>query len=187
MHLLIGAGGHAKALAEACAEAGREIDAYVDPVTNHWLAARWIKDDSDTDGLERGTIVIGMGGYKPDQLRRRLHTFHRYREMGWAAPPVIHPDAMVSGNCTIGEGACVLAGAVIQPGAVIGEAVIVNTGAIVEHDSRIGEGTHVAPKAVVLGGCEVGKTCMIGSGAVVLQRARVKDGTLVKSLERYPV
>jgi UDP-3-O-[3-hydroxymyristoyl] glucosamine N-acyltransferase len=70
-------------------------------------------------------------------------------------------------------------------GAVLGEGVIVNTRAVVEHDCEIGAGTHVAPGAIVLGGCRIGSCAMIGAGAVVLPGAAVADEELVPALTRH--
>jgi acetyltransferase-like isoleucine patch superfamily enzyme len=50
----------------------------------------------------------------------------------------------------------------------IGSAVIVNTGAIVEHEAGVGSGTHLAPGSVLLGASFVGNKVFVGSGARVL-------------------
>ena len=44
-----------------------------------------------------------------------------------------------------------MAGVVIQSGSVIGDNVIVNTNASVDHDCRIGQHVHLAPGVVVCG------------------------------------
>ncbi|HUU24009.1 MAG TPA: hypothetical protein VMW68_00370 [Methyloceanibacter sp.] len=186
MWLLVGAGGHAKAVVEALEAGDIEIDAYVDLMAKDWPAARHIPSDEAALLLKKGNVVIGMGGVTGADLSRRLALLRRYRDAGWAAPAVVHPAATVSRRAKLGPGTIILAGAVVQPGALIDEGAIVNTCAIVEHDSRIGAGVHIAPGATVLGGCGVGEAAMVGAGAVVLPGAIVPEEGLVPALMRYP-
>lgn len=185
--VLVGAGGHARALVEALAARGLTVSAYVDRVECVWLPGlrHYESDDASKDHDADG-FVLGMGAVNPEGLARRLDLFRRYAARGWRAPAVVHPAAVLSASATLGEGSQTLAGAVVQPGAAVGAAVIVNTGAIVEHDSTIGVGAHVAPGAIVLGGVRIGACAMIGAGAVVLQGASVPDRTLVPASTRYP-
>jgi sugar O-acyltransferase (sialic acid O-acetyltransferase NeuD family) len=178
--VIIGAGGHAKALVEGLTARGARIVAYVDPQPAPWLDARHCKSDDEFDDRE-AVAVIGIGGTNPDELARRCGIAKAWRGRGFAMPAVVHPSAVVSKMARIEDAAQIMAGATVQPGAVVGGMAIVNTGAIVEHDARIGEGTHVAPGAVVLGAAKVGGATMIGSNAVVLPGAAVPDRTLVRA------
>ncbi|MGE0094016.1 MAG: hypothetical protein AB7T40_05655 [Alphaproteobacteria bacterium] len=182
--ILIGAGGHAKAVAEAAIATIGPIAAYVDPNPCDWLRAEQLNTDADvkTNGIP---VVIGMGGVATAQLKVRLALLDFYLGRGHPAPAIVHPAAHVSASARLESGAIVLAGAVVQPGAVIGRGVIVNTRAVVEHDSMIGDGGHVAPGAIVLGGCRVGRCAMIGASAVVLPAAVVDDEMLVPALTRH--
>jgi sugar O-acyltransferase (sialic acid O-acetyltransferase NeuD family) len=185
--VLVGAGGHARALVEALGARGLALSAYVDRAECAWLPGlrRYDNDDASKDHDEDG-FVLGIGAVNPDGLARRLELFRRYAARGWTAPAVVHPAAVVSVSAALGAGSHILAAAVVQPGTAIGAAAIVNTGAIVEHDSTVGEGAHVAPGAIVLGGVRVGACAMIGAGAVVLQGASVPDRALVPANTRYP-
>ena len=159
--VLVGAGGHAKAVCEAIAEAGGRIEAYVARQPADWLDAPHIAhDDEAVPGS--GTAVLGIGGVTPDQLDKRLGLLDAYLERGFGAAPVVHHAAHVSPSAELAPGAVVLAGAVVQPDARISRGVIVNSGALVEHDSAVGAGSHVAPGAIILGDCTVGDCCMIG-------------------------
>ena len=61
-----------------------------------------------------------------------------------------------------------IAGAVVNAATTLGEGVIVNTNASVDHDCTIGDYVHVAPGAVLGGGVTVGDDVLIGLGARVL-------------------
>ena len=59
---------------------------------------------------------------------------------------VVHPAAHVA-DAHIGAGSVVLAGAVVQPDAVVGAHTILNTACSVDHDGRVGDFAHVGPGA----------------------------------------
>jgi sugar O-acyltransferase (sialic acid O-acetyltransferase NeuD family) len=182
--VLVGAGGHAKGVAEALSLAGHPVGVYVDPKRVEWLDADHRTDDGAVAPSD-GAVALGLGGVTPESLERRLALLDRYLARGFAAPPVVHPTAVVSASAKLAAGAIVLARAVVQPGADIGRGALVNTGAIVEHDSVVGEGSHVAPGAIVLGGVAIGACCMIGAGAVVLPGADVPAMVTVAAATRY--
>ena len=64
---------------------------------------------------------------------------------------------------------------------LIGEHVLVNAGAILEHHSVVGAGSHIAPGAVILGNVVIGEGCMIGANATVIEGTKVPDGMMVKA------
>jgi UDP-N-acetylglucosamine acyltransferase len=57
--------------------------------------------------------------------------------------------------------------AVIHPDAVIGDNVTIGPFVSIEADVVIGEGTWIGPNAVIMSGARIGKNCKIFSGAVV--------------------
>jgi sugar O-acyltransferase (sialic acid O-acetyltransferase NeuD family) len=184
---LIGAGGHAKMVAETLAATGHRVVAYCDRRAAPWLDAQRIDDDARIGELPAEVgVALGVGGIDPAGLARRRLLLDTALAGGRRAPAIIHPSAIIGRGARLAAGAQVLAGAIVQPGASIGVAAIVNSGALVEHDSEIGDGTHVCPRAIVLADCRVGSDCMIGAAAVILPGNTVPPGTLVPALTRYP-
>jgi acetyltransferase-like isoleucine patch superfamily enzyme len=57
--------------------------------------------------------------------------------------------------------------------------VILNSGAVVEHDCVVGDGAHVSPNATLTGNVRVGARSWVGAGAVVLPGVRVGDDARV--------
>ncbi len=92
---------------------------------------------------------------------------------------LIHPRAVVAGDVVIGAGSLIAAGAVVQPGSRLGEQVIINTLAGVDHDGDIGDGAHVAPGAHLAGRVKVGRGSMIGVGASVRDGINIGSGSLI--------
>ena len=75
--------------------------------------------------------------------------------------------AQIATNVAIGLGTVVMAGAVVNACAKIGEHCIINTCAIVEHDDIIENYVHISPRAAVGGTVNIGESTHIGIGAVV--------------------
>lgn len=57
--------------------------------------------------------------------------------------------------------------------------MIVNHGAVVDHDCVVGEFAHVAPNATLGGGVSVGRLSMVGAGATVLPGTRIGRGCII--------
>ncbi len=98
---------------------------------------------------------------------------------GFQIPTLIHPRAYVCDTAKIGAGCQVLGHATVAAAAWIGDACIVNHGAIVDHECRLGAGTHVAPGSTLCGCVETGTDVFIGAGATVLPRVRIGAGAMI--------
>ena len=73
----------------------------------------------------------------------------------------------------------VVAGAVLNAESVIGQNVIINTLAGVDHECVIGDGAHIGPGAHLGGGCRVGRGTWIGIGACVKDRIAIGENSIV--------
>lgn len=177
---ILGAGGHAKVVAEAAIAAGFAVAGFVDggEPGRLVLGLPVLGPDSDLAGLAAahgiGGAIVGIGA---NRLRLRLGGL--VRAAGLELVSVISPAAVVSPTARIGAGTLVMPRAVINAEARIGEGVIVNTGAIVEHDCVIGEGVHCAPGSIALGGVTIGAGTLLGAGATALPGVRIGAGATV--------
>jgi sugar O-acyltransferase (sialic acid O-acetyltransferase NeuD family) len=185
--ILIGAGGHAKVVAQAWRRAGGVLAAYVDRAAASWPNVRHVADDAQAMALAaEADFALAFVGRTPADLARRTALFRRYVAAGCRFPPIVDPTASVASECALEAGVQVLAGAAVNPGARIGEAAVINTRAVTEHDAAVAAGAHIAPGATVLGAATVGAHCVIGANAVVLPGAGVPADTLVPALSRFP-
>jgi len=173
--LVLGGGGHAKPVIETLRALGAEILGVLDDAPRGAvLGVPVLGGMADLCRLGGDAAVIAIGD---NAIRARLGA--RCREAGLALPALIHPSALVSGSATIGEGAQVMARAVIGAEARIGTLALVNTGAIVEHDAVIGDAAHIAPGAVLCGFVRVGARALIGAGAVLRPGVAVGEDAVV--------
>jgi UDP-3-O-[3-hydroxymyristoyl] glucosamine N-acyltransferase len=76
-------------------------------------------------------------------------------------------------------GCFVAAQAVVAPRARLGTAVIVNHGAVVDHDVEVGGYSHIAPLAALSGDVRIGQRVLVGTGARVLPGVRVADDVVI--------
>jgi len=181
--ILLGAGGHAKVLLEALQLCQANVIGATDP-------------DPQKEGMKLlGVPIIGtdeiLCGYSPAQVRlvnglgstsltaARTHLFKKFKGEGFAFASVVHPAAVLARDVCLGEGTQIMAGVVVQPGVVLGQNVIVNTRASVDHDSHIGDHCHLAPGVTLSGQVSVGEGTHLGTGAVVIQGVQIGNHCVV--------
>ncbi len=120
---MVGAGGHAKVVVEACLAAGWVVSGTVDADPSRTVFG--LPHLGPPEGLRpepgvRAVIAVGSNAARRELGRRLNGRFE------WAT--VVHPAATVSPRARIKEGAVVFAGAVVQADTVVGRHVILNTG-----------------------------------------------------------
>lgn len=164
--IIIGAGGHARVIADIVKAAGDNLLGHLD---DHAPALGPV---SDYVKFPDAHFIIGIGSAA---VRRRIA--ERMTGVNWYT--AIHPTAIIGSSVTVGEGTAVMAGAMIGPGARIGTHAIVNTGAIVEHDNQIGDFAHISVGAKLAGTVTVGPDSWIGIGAVVSNNLSICGGCMV--------
>ena len=84
-----------------------------------------------------------------------------------------HPKSTVSKFSSLGLGTCVMANAVVNPGTLIKEGVIINTSASIDHDCVIEDFAHVSPNCSLSGNVKIGKLSHLGSGTSVHPGIRI--------------
>lgn len=177
---VVGAGGHARVVAEALALCGTPAAGYLAPAPSGAESlGTYLGDDRAIPELaDRGyRFALGTGFVDAAGGTRRAALIALLR--GMSLVTIRHPSAIVSPSAELGAGAFIAAGAVVGTRAVIGAGAIINTGALVDHDSRIGAGTHVATGARIAGGVTVGGTCLVGLGAALRQGITLGDHVVV--------
>lgn len=169
--LIYGAGGHGKVVLDAALLAGWDVDCVVDdvPPGRQLLGVR-ILDAANLDWRTKASLafIVGVGTCA---VRARL--FRRLTDRGMTPATVCHPGSLRSPRCSLGQGTFVAVGAVVGVEAAVGEDVIVNSAASIDHDCRIGDHVHVCPGVRLAGEVTVGECTMVGTGACVLPGIRV--------------
>ena len=178
--IIIGGGGHAKVVIEALRQAGHKVVGAVDTDgAKHGkdvLGVKMLVDENAVLSLDSSGIELA-NGLGPIEPRRAI--FKRFRVKAFRFATVRHPSAVIADSAIVGEGAQIMAGAVVQPDVSLGENSLVNSRASVDHDCDIGMHAHVAPGATLAGGVRVGDGSLIGAGATVLENVRIGAACMV--------
>lgn len=169
--LFHGFGGHGQVAATALPNDLKLVGFFDQKLPSNWAGNYPYLGNYDTQVLPELPIIITIGD---NQLRSKIvaQTRHRFATL-------TSPWAFCAPHVTVGEGTVVLQQAAVQARASLGCHVIINAGAIVDHDAEIGDFVHVGPGAVVASLCKIGAGAFIGAGAVVPSRSIVPPGTIV--------
>ena len=70
-------------------------------------------------------------------------------------------------------------GSVVHFRATVGDYCILNTGSILEHDSKLGNGVHMMPGSVVGGNTVIGDFVSVGLNATILPQLKIGEGAII--------
>jgi sugar O-acyltransferase (sialic acid O-acetyltransferase NeuD family) len=170
--LLYGAGGHARVIISSILANGDLIHAVFDNDPGQVEIAGIATYQSYDPAIFRDQrLIISVG----DNLTRR-----KLSEAIWHPFTItIHPFAWVDKSVKIGEGSCILHGAVVQAGTRIGRHVIINTAASVDHDCVIADFVHIAPGVRLAGNVHVGENTLVGIGSIVVPGLTIGKNCLI--------
>ena len=179
--LILGAGGHGRAVADLARACGFTVAGFTDsrpgaggaegPVLGTDAELRVLAGRHRIQGA-----VVGVGS---TALARRSELYDDLVAAGVARPELVHPRAVVSPSCEIGEGTVVFAGAVLGAAVRIGADAVLYSGVIAEHECVIGDHAYLSPGVILSGQVTVGLGAFLGSGAVVLPGLRIGAGAVV--------
>ena len=156
---LYGASGHAKVVMDIAKLAYYDVPFLIDdnPRVNDLAGVPVVHS---AEGLS--PIIVTIGDCK---IRRKIVQKLGVKEF----LTVIHPKAVKADSVMLGYGTVVMAGAILNPYAKVGNHCIINSGASVDHDCVIGDFVHVAPHSTLCGEVTVGEGTWIGAGTTVIQ------------------
>ncbi|MEX2344670.1 MAG: acetyltransferase [Balneolaceae bacterium] len=162
--IVIGAGGHARAISSLIKILGKKVDYYLDDDPDlQGKDVNGITVRGTTKDISNGeTAFIGIG-------RNFIRKQKAEKHSGLTYPSFIHPDAIISPEVEIGTGTAIMAGAIIQPGSKIGNHVIVNSGVVIEHDCTLHDYSHIAPNATLAGSCTLQEGAFLGVNACMIE------------------
>ncbi|MBI5521277.1 MAG: acetyltransferase [Desulfarculus sp.] len=173
--LLLGGGGHARVLIDGLLESGAARPVAIldsDPAkqgTDIYGVPVLGGDDRLAEVVGQGVrhFLVGLGGVRHNQPRARL--FAQGLAAGLTPLTFRHPTAFQSPRAVVGQGCQLFPLCAVNAGASLGQNVIVNSQALVEHDCQLADHVHLASGARLCSTVRVGTGAHIGAGAVVKQ------------------
>ncbi|MEZ7206969.1 acetyltransferase [Pseudoalteromonas sp. DY56-GL79] len=175
---ILGASGHGKVVAEIAELNGYKVDFYDDNSPSNTVVGAWITH-GDTRALcqnlaQYDGIAVGIGNSLVRAEKMALLS-----SFDAQFPILIHPTAMVSRYASLGVGSVVMANATVNVFSKIDDGVIVNTGAVIEHDCVIEQFAHICPSASIAGNCHIGEHTWVGIGSCIKQQITVGGATTI--------
>jgi sugar O-acyltransferase (sialic acid O-acetyltransferase NeuD family) len=162
--IIYGGGGHAKVVLDTIQQCGRCAAGIIDT-----------KFHGDLFGVRRfatippehlgAPVVIAIGD---NSVRKRLSL-----SLQGPYTNVIHPTALVSPHSFFSDGVMMLHRSVVQAGTKIGNHVIINTAAQIDHDCVVADFAHLGPGSILCGNIEIGEGTLVGAGAVIKPGVKV--------------
>lgn len=156
---LYGASGHAKVVKDIAKLAYVDVPCLIDdnPAVKELDGLKVVHS---AEGLSPLIVTIG-----DCQTRRKIVEKLGVREY----LTVVHPKAVLADSVKLGTGTVVMAGAVLNPYATVGDHCIINTSASIDHDCKIHDFVHIAPHCTLCGEVEVGEGTWVGAGTTIIQ------------------
>ena len=121
--------------------------------------------------------LVTVGQIKNAKIRKEL--FELIEKHSICSPVIQSKHSLVSNDSKIAPGSIIMHGAIVNSGAVIGKNVIVNSMALVEHDTSIGNHCHISTGVKINGGVKIGNECFIGSGAIIYPEINIGSGSVI--------
>jgi sugar O-acyltransferase (sialic acid O-acetyltransferase NeuD family) len=163
--IVIGAGGHGRAVAELLKQSEEYLVAgFVDDAVGgnvwDWPVLGPTTASLDTYRAKAEGAIVAIGNNK-----RREELQSRFQKAGFRLITVVHPRAMVSPTARIGAGCALMAGAIVGTEAILEEGVILNSGAVVDHHCLVEAFGHLGTNAAMAGGSVLGRGAWMQAGA----------------------
>lgn len=172
--IIIGASGHGKVIADIVLKSKDILVGFLDDgilVNTDILGYEVLGKTEDLKNYPDCEFVIGIGNNK---IRKRIAETY---DVNWYT--AIHPTAVIAMDTVICEGSVVMANAVINTSAQIGQHCIINTGAVIEHDNFIEDYVHISPNATLCGTVTVKEGTHIGAGAIIKNNTSITSNTII--------
>lgn len=178
--VIIGAGGHGQAVAEAAMLMGLwESIQFLDDAfpgassSGPWniigntaqLATVLNADDS---------VIVAIGN---QQVRAKL--LLQLQQLSAKLVTIQHSRAWVSNTASIGAGCAIMAGAIVGTNAVLGQGVIVNANATVDHDCQLGDYAHLGVGVQLAGGVVISERSWLQAGTCAGYRVVVPPNSII--------
>jgi sugar O-acyltransferase (sialic acid O-acetyltransferase NeuD family) len=183
--LLIGSGGHSRALIDIIESASQ------------WRIVGLVGQSTEIGVKVLGYPVLGCDenllalrnladgaiialGHMASATKRQVLA-QRLQALNFVAPPIVSAHAIVSPHASLGPGTSVGHGAIVNAGARVGSHCIINSNALIEHDAIIGDHSHISTGVLINGAVHIGNASFIGSGSMIREGLVLPPQTVVSA------
>lgn len=179
--LVLGAGGHGKAVTEAALLSGEwQQVVFLD---DRWSDLKIVCGLPVVGGLRHlaknaGTTDGAIAAVGNNGLRRTWQ--RKITAAGIPLVSVVHPRACVSPSASISPGSAIMSLAVVGTEVRVGQGVIVNAGAVVDHDVTLDDYAHLGVGVCLAGGVTVGEAAWLQAGCSAGYGVVIEPGSVIE-------
>lgn len=122
--------------------------------------------------------VLAVPG-SPASFKERKYIIAGLRIKEERFATIIHPNASISKNASLGINCLIYAGVVVTANAHIGNHICILPNTVIHHDAKIGDYTLIGSNCCIAGYSEIGKNCYIGSGSNIINNVKIGEAVLI--------
>ena len=188
--IVIGAGGHARVIADIIKKSGDKIVGFLDDNAdmqgNTIFDGKIVLGDTSEESVKKYSdcyFIIGIGS---NRVRKIIS--EKYSNLKWYT--AIHPNAIIGTDVFVGDGTVIMAGVVINTGTSIGKHCIINTCSSLDHDNILEDYVHISPGSHLAGTVKISEGTWICAGVTVINNITIAKNniigagaTVIKSIE----
>ncbi|MBP7652145.1 acetyltransferase [Candidatus Dependentiae bacterium] len=138
------------------------------PVLGGFEKLDFFKENNISDFI----IATGDGPF-------RIECAHKLIRLGFKPVNIIDNRSIVSRTSELGVGLSICANAVVAPGAVIKDYVLINHSAVIDHNVVLETGVTISPGVKIGGRAIVKEKTFIGIGSVILPDITIGSGCII--------
>ena len=174
--VIIGAGGHAKVIADIITKSNDNVIGFLDDnldIQNKtiYLNKTVLGTIKDIDKYKEYYFIIGIGN---NNIRENIANSY---DLKWYT--AIHPNAIIANEVSMEEGSVVMAGSIINTGTKIGKHCIINTKSSLDHDNMIEDYVHISPGATLAGTVHIKEKTWVCSGATIINNITIAKNNII--------
>jgi sugar O-acyltransferase (sialic acid O-acetyltransferase NeuD family) len=166
----------------------------INELSSTWEIIGFVDDDVNKIGQEFGgysviggresismnpeSFVLAVPG-RPENYLQRKEAIHSLNIPESRFATVIHPQAMIGINCTVGYNSLLMVNVVLTANTTVGNNVVILPNTVLSHDSKVGDYSLLGSNISVSGAVTIERNCYIGSGTKIIQEVTIGEESLV--------
>lgn len=180
--IIYGSNNFAKIVANLARNAGFEVIGFIDDYRKGPEILGDFNYVSTNYSIESYSICIAIGY---NYFEERKEIFKKIKKVGYALPNIVHPNSVVSDNCSFGEGNIVMDTCSIGFSSIVKNINIFWPGTIISHDNIIKDNNFFSPNSTLCGFVKISGNCFIGAGSTIVDNTEIAFGSFIKAGELH--
>lgn len=173
---IIGYGGHAYMVCDIMSSNDQEILGYFEQEekAKNPFNLKYLGKETDHGSL---SILINNNWFVAfDNNHFRKFITEKLLKLNIGNPlTIIHPNSLLPKNLSIGVGAMIAPGVIVNTLSTLGDSVICNTHATIGYECAISNYAHIATGAVLANNVKIGERSFVGANAVIKEGVTIGD------------